>query len=183
MPRRTLARPARELGEARSRTLCVGQRKRRTSSDDVQTFFSTSSRTEKNSIHHPRPGRKPHCDSGSSLSARNCRRFWRIRPQSFPTSSSREMPLQLSQMERLPFFGIGTNSASHQSWGTQEDAQITAKRLIRRGCRAGAPYLINSATTPEEPAALPLAKACNAKLSSSMSGGLDKSAHSSRCEM
>ena len=37
--RPTLARPARELGEARSRTLCVDQRKRRTSSDDVQTFF------------------------------------------------------------------------------------------------------------------------------------------------
>ena len=54
----------------------------------------------------------PHYDFGSTFPASFCKQFRTILPNSLPTTSSREIPLQLSQQCRFPFLGTG---ASHQS--------------------------------------------------------------------
>ena len=67
---------------------------------------------------HPRPLLKPHWDSGNSLLASTCSLFWIILATTFPISSKSVILRQLSQMCRLPFFGMGIRIASiHSSWG------------------------------------------------------------------
>ena len=54
------------------------------------------------------PAQKPHCASWRSSSASLWSLSCSILVATFPTTSNREMPLQWSQLERSPFFGIGT---------------------------------------------------------------------------
>ena len=65
-----------------------------------------------------RPLQKPHCDSDSSSSVTCCSLSCRILAITLPTTSTREMPLQLSHLLRSPFLGIGMRIASDQSLGT-----------------------------------------------------------------
>ena len=80
----------------------------------------------------PRPLRKPRCDSGSSFSATCCSLSYRILATTFPTMSSREIPLQLSQIDRSPFFGMGIRIASDQSIGTQCSSHAVCTNSSKR---------------------------------------------------
>ena len=72
--------------------------------------FSMSWRMEKMASAQPRPGRKPHWDSGSSCSATSWRRSWMRRPQTLPATSRRAMPRQLLQLVKSPFLHTHTHT-------------------------------------------------------------------------
>ena len=82
--------------------------------NDFAQDFSTRWRTVKIMSEHPRPFLNPHWDSGSSSSARLCNLSWMILATTFPTTSSRAMPLQLSHLLSFPFLSFPIASVS--SW-------------------------------------------------------------------
>ena len=59
-----------------------------------------------------------HWDSGKTLSVTTCSLSCKILAKTFPTTSSRLIPLQLLHFLRSPFLGMGTISASCQSLTT-----------------------------------------------------------------
>eukprot|EP00117_Sycon_ciliatum_P042786 scpid41182/ scgid31076/ len=48
-----------------------------------------------------------------------------------PTTSSKDIPRQLSHLERSPFLGIGTSMASTHSWGTRPSRHTLAKQPMK----------------------------------------------------
>ena len=85
---------------------------------------------------HPLPLLNPHCTSGRTFSATFCSLFWSVLANTFPATSSKLMPLQLSQDNKSPFFGMGIMRASFHSWGTFCSCHTRLKSFKRYSMRS-----------------------------------------------
>ena len=121
---------------------------------------------------HPRPLRKPPWDSGNSSSTRCCKQSCRIPAIALPTTSSREIPLQLSQLDKSLFLGIGTSTASVQSLETLFSLQAVWTMVSSLYTISGlwkATFTI-SGRVPELPPAFPSLRVPIASTNSSIDG-------------
>ena len=84
------------------------------------------------------------------------KRFCTKRPHNFPTTSSSAIPLQLSQLLKLPFFGIGTICAWRQSGGTYEPTHTDRRRSTSTAPRHSPPAFKSSGTIPDRSPAFPV---------------------------
>ena len=134
--------------------------------------FSTSWHTVNIISEQPRSLLKPHWDSGSSSSPRVCSLSWMILATTFPTVSSKAMPLQLSRLLRSPFFGIGTSKASDQSFGTSPSFHIACTRSSSSSRKSSSQHaaLTISGRMPDAPPAFPFLSLPIASVSSSIVG-------------
>ena len=125
--------------------------------------FSTSWCTVNIISEHPRSLLKSHWDSGSSSSARVCSLSWMILETTFPTVSSKAMPLQLSHLLKSPFFGIRTNKASDQSFGTSPSFHVTFTRSSSSSRKSSSQHaaLTISGRMPDAPPAFPFLELAN----------------------
>ena len=64
------------------------------------------------------------------------------------------MPRQLSQMDRSPFLGIGTRSASFQALGTDPSFHTLHISDKKHSRKAAPPHFTISGNIPDAPAAL-----------------------------
>ena len=145
--------------------------------------FSDICLTEKIMSAQDLPLRNPHCVSGRMSSASRCNLVWTRPATAFPTTSRRAMPLQLSQLDRFPFFGIGTSWQSTHSWGTRSAFHTVWTRSSSAIMRPSPPAFSSSGKIPEPPAAFPFRSRSTACLSSSRVGGSARSSHTSCCSM
>jgi len=139
--------------------------------ESCSLLFSTSCHAVKIMSAHPLPFLNPHCDSGRIFSATTCSLSCRILANTFPTTSSRLMPRQLSHSCRSPFLGMGTTSACFQSSTTSPSlhtVSITFSILLNS---LSPPARSSSGRMPVCPPAFPLFIRLKACSSSSREGG------------
>ena len=103
----------------------------------------------------PRFFRKPHCASGRTESMLLDKRLWIMRATTFPKTSKRAIPLQLSHSSRLPFLGIGTIWAFTQSTGTTSESQTATRSSTRWSTKTSGHTFTNSGKIPDSHAAFP----------------------------
>ena len=120
--------------------------------------FSTSWRTVKIISAQLRAFLNPHCDSSNSSSATFCSLTWSTLATTLPTTSSKEMPRQLSQLLRSPFLGMGSRIASRQSLGTLHCLHTSCTSSIKADMNVSsqhAAFTISGSIPVEPPALLP----------------------------
>ena len=137
--------------------------------------FSTSCRTVKVIFLQLHSFLNPHCDSGnsSSPSHNSCSRSCRTLATTFPTTSSRVIPLQLSHLLKSLFFGMGTNNEIDKSLRTQLSFHTftTSSSKVSRNYSSQLATLIISRRMPELPPVFSLLILQIAVTSTSLGGG------------
>ena len=98
--------------------------------------------------------------------------FWSTLATTFPTTSSKAIPLQLSHKLKSPFLGIGTSTASHQSTGTflSLHTSFTSSSSSFMNSSSQQTAFSISGRMPDSPPAFPLFSFPRALCSSSSDG-------------
>ena len=119
---------------------------------------------------HPLPLLNPHCMPGRKSSATVCSLFWRVLANTFPAISNRLMPLQLSQDDRSPFFGMGTMRTSFHYWGKVHSCHTQLRSFKRYSMRSPQHFNISGRTPFLPPDLFPLMELSDSSTSSSDGG-------------